>query len=109
MSKLYLFIPLNPVENTYHLNFPFRWWEKKMMTTSPVTPKSSGRKHNIIKGRSELKETVLFINPVIIAHVYKFSKNTTMGMHCNPGLIKDLKETWAREELEASALSPSKC
>ena len=79
-----------------------------MMTTSPVTPKSSGRNHNIIKGR-ELKETVLFINPVIIAQVYKFSKNTTMGMHFNPGLIKALKETWAREELEASALSPSKC
>lgn len=61
-----------------------------------MTPKSSGRKHNIIKGRSELKETVLFINPVIIAQVYKFSKNTTMGMHCNPGHIKALKDLGKR-------------
>ena len=51
-----------------------------------------------------MKETGPLINPIIIAQVCKFSKkHTTMGMHCNPGLIKALEETQAREELEASA------
>ena len=75
MSKLHLSIPLNSVENAYHLNFPFRWLKKKMTTTPPVTPNSSGRKHNIMKGRSEMKEAGLLIIPVIIAQVYKFSEN----------------------------------